>query len=477
MTTTQLLTELKKKQADYQIEPFVVDFLEFWSFIHDEAPKHTLETALDFLHSIWDSHTVPFYQKYQQKGEVELHEDWVYHSFLLVWGTRGSILFPKDIVLYEIYCYKKKLFEEYLQRLFSKQIRGKRLSLLEYLIPKIINYMVPLEDIDITILKVNQWATKQLRHNYLPPTNKMLFSQMKVSQKTLERRMKGLKLIEMLQNKHYLDMALLGYETYLVIHHEKFPKQFIQYLHISVEMPVGKFSLVYIPIKNPTVLSKLNEILNPISIIQMAEHSLTWNLNQITSGIERWIGNIPVINPSNRIISTTSDFKFNLLPVIEQFRSLTDTDIKILDFLNLKGNFSSITEFSKVIGVSRGELSKRLAEYRTEKLMSRNVLFFNLGLTTLWLYISDTNQNHHWLPQISQLPLSYLYLSEETSPFSYFGNVKMSPQWINQFIRQMDRLKEESEIIYYFKPVSAVDYFKNGGVSLADTYPMEDREA
>ena len=65
MTTKQLLVELKENQIGYQIEPFVLDFLELWAFIHEEAPKHTLDTVLDFLHSIWESHTVPFYQKYQ----------------------------------------------------------------------------------------------------------------------------------------------------------------------------------------------------------------------------------------------------------------------------------------------------------------------------------------------------------------------------------------------------------------------------
>jgi len=126
------LLDIREKQADYQIEPFVLDFLEIWTLIHEQIKHQTLDTALEFLRSIWESHTYPLYKKYKKKGVLEYNKEWgrEFASIILVWGTRGSILFPSDILIYEIYCYKDKLFEEYLQRLFSKQVRGNSLSYL-----------------------------------------------------------------------------------------------------------------------------------------------------------------------------------------------------------------------------------------------------------------------------------------------------------------------------------------------------------
>jgi DNA-binding Lrp family transcriptional regulator len=134
------------------------------------------------------------------------------------------------------------------------------------------------------------------------------------------------------------------------------------------------------------------------------------------------------------------------------------------------GTFTSINQFSKAIGISRNELSKRLDEYKKEKIMSNGINLYNVGLTTVWIYISDKTNEFNWYSQLSQLPHTFLFLTKEEVPFVCFGVVKMPIRWLNEFSRNIDLLKQELKVTIHFKPTSSVDFVRNGGIMLTEAY-------
>ncbi|MHA1967910.1 MAG: hypothetical protein ACW964_08925 [Candidatus Hodarchaeales archaeon] len=148
-------------------------------------------------------------------------------------------------------------------------------------------------------------------------------------------------------------------------------------------------------------------------------------MSQIRRGKERWKGNLPTIDPRIRIISQNPDLELYLLPSMDSFQKLNRIDIRIRDFMASTGTFSSITQFNKAIGISRNELSRRLEEYKKEKINTSSFFLYNVGLTTFWIYISDKTNDFNWYSQLSQLPMIYLFFTNEEVPFVCFGLVKM----------------------------------------------------
>ena len=71
---------------------------------------------------------------------------------------------------------------------------------------------------------------------------------------------------------------------------------------------------------------------------------------------------------------------------------------------------------------------------------------------------------------ITHLDRVFLELQEKLFP------VKMPSKWIVPMIKRMDKIQKELGIKYYMKTHSDLDMFV-WGLSLADTYPKEDREA
>ena len=121
-----ILDSFRQKPEEYEIEEFVLDFLNIWMYIHEKAKKFSLEDTLELSKQLLESHTIPFYNKFEASNSLELNENWLksYASILLKWKKRGSYLFPLKLVTYEICYHSKNLFEFFLQKLVTKEIRG-----------------------------------------------------------------------------------------------------------------------------------------------------------------------------------------------------------------------------------------------------------------------------------------------------------------------------------------------------------------
>jgi DNA-binding Lrp family transcriptional regulator len=469
-----ILDSFRQKPEEYEIEEFVLDFLNIWMYIHEKAKNFSLEDTLELSKQFLESHTIPFYNKFEADDSLELNENWIksYASILLKWKKRGSYLFPLKLVTYEICYHSKNLFEFFLQKLLTKEIRGDKESLLEFIFPLFTNFTVPLDDLYISFLKAFQSLERHNKTYYRDPTQTDFAKLLQISPRTVLRRMNVIRLLSMVGAMHFLDMGQLGYETTLYVHSNPFPEDYEKYLLLSTNLTVGNFSVVQIPLKKSQELVSLQSNLETLISQNMATRISSWNLTGLSTGEVTWRSppsflhgeaNIPLISPS-------SDVKFSLKPSFDPFRPLTPADIKILDFLTIKGSFTSIRQLSDSIQVSAPEVSKRLQEYGEGQLLLKANQYYNIGLDlTVFIFISDEDRSIPWVEHFLSFPKCDIYYQNEESPHYYFGFLKLPNYWIKAFARKIDLIKREYRVKIYYKIASSVDYAK-WGIELSETY-------
>ncbi len=469
----QIIDNFRQK-AEYDIEEFVLDFLNIWGEVHKKAPEYSIDQALDLAKELFNSHTLPFFEKYKDTEYVELYEGWVksFSSLMLKLGKRGSINFPLQLINYEISYHKRNLFEDYLRGLLTKEIEGNIESLFDLLVPILVNFTIPLDSIDILILKAYQLLGKDASAFYLQPTHQDFATNLNVSRRTIIRRMNVIRFLQMVQATHFLDMGALGYETSLLIHSNSFPENYKKYLLLSTDLTIGQFSIVQTPYKESRELTNLQKQLDLLVSSPMSVRFSSWNLNGISPGDEIWTkppmffhGDI-----STKIITPSPGLKFQLDPSFDTFRTLTQADIKILDFLITKGTFRSNKQLSQAIKVSSGEISQRLQEYEKENLVIKLHQFFNIGLDlSLFFFISTDNSDLPLVQHLLTLPKVDVFIQNRSKPNYYFGYFKLPNKWIKPFARKVDLIKRDHDVKFYYKIYSPVDTFK-WSISLKETY-------
>ncbi len=469
---TLILEILRKKSEDFQIEPFVLDFLEIWEYIHETAKSSSLDDIREILEDIRDNYTLPFYHKHKEKGSIELTEAWFkyYLSITLKWRTRGRNLFPSDLVAYEICHHKKMALETFTKKILVKEIQGNTEALYEYLFPLLNNFLIPLDDVNVSILKSLQVIAKHTTSVFKKPSRLEFARHLKMSTKTFARRMKTIDFLQMVTQVSFCDMARLGYETTLLIHSNPFPEEYNRYLLFSTDLTAGRFSIVQIPLNNPRLTAELHDRLELLTHQQMTRRVSSWNLSQLASGEERWREPPSSLYGEPKVFHPSPDLEFSLVPPSILFRPLTPADIKIIDFISLKGSFETIGELSQEIDISRPEVSNRLQEYSEEKLLVLMYSYYKIGLDlSLLFFISTQNRDQPWVQNLLSFPRVDVFYQKKDRPYYYFGFLKLPNKWLKSFARQVDLIKQDSEIKFYYKIASAADFVR-WGISLAETY-------
>ncbi|UCG02407.1 MAG: hypothetical protein JSW11_00135 [Candidatus Heimdallarchaeota archaeon] len=469
-----ILDNFRQKPEEYEIEEFVLDFLNIWMYIHEKAEDCSLEDTLELTKQLLNSHIIPFFTKFEGNESLELNESWLktYSSIVLKWKKRASYLFPLKLVTYEICYHDKNLFEFFLQKLLTKEIKGEKESLFEFIFPVLTNFTVPLDDMYISFLKAFQSLERHNSTYYKDPTQNDFAKLLEVSPRTVLRRMNVIRLLQMVSASHFLDMGQLGYETTLYVHSNPFPEKFERYLLLSTDLTVGNFSIVQIPFKKAKKLLSLETDLELLTSQSMTTRISSWNLTGLSPGEVTWRSppsflhgeaNIPLISPS-------PDVHFSLKPSFDLFRPLTPADIKILDFLTIKGSFTSIKQLGDSIQVSAPEVSKRLQEYGNDNLLVKANHYYNIGLDlTIFLFISDEDRSISWVQHFLSFPKCDIYYQSDESPHYYFGFLKLPNYWIKAFARKIDLIKKDYGVKIYYKIASSVDYAK-WGIELSETY-------
>ncbi len=463
----QLLETLRFKREEYEIEPFVLDFLEMWQVIHERTKEASLDDLWDILQSMETSYTLPFYEKYKEKGSVELNEVWFrdFLSITLWWGVRGGMLFPSNLIAYEILNHKEQLLEAFTKRILTKEIEADVETLYEFIFPILFHFYIPLDEIDIEILRAFQVMARQKYSVFKEPSYSEFSKHLNLSTKTFRRKNKVLDLLQMKNGLSFVDMGRLGYETTLLIHTNPFPDEYRQYLLFSTDLTIGKYSVVQIPLKKTSTSAKLRKNLELLNDKLIHSRISSWNLSQLVTGDDRWRDPVPLLNVKrDTTIHSSPDLTFSLIPPDKLFRPLTPADIKIIDFISIEGHFHNTSHLSQTINVSRTEVHRRLKEYSEEKLLVLMYNYSNIGLdTTLFFFLSTEISGRPWvIHNLLSFPRVDVFFLEDQLPHLYFGFLRLPNKWLKPFSRQVDLLTQDTGVKFYYKHASRVDFARWG---------------
>ncbi len=477
----QYLANIRQNQSSVQkqvlskADGFVVDFLSIWDAIHSEAPNLALADIKKYSKDILDTITLPFYEKHKNKITLEKYDAWLneYSSVVINWVGRGRIMFPLRLITYEIVNHSDRLLEFYLEKLQTKEIKGTTENLFSFLFPRLINVAIPLNEVDLLILKSLQALQNESKDLFKGASRDDISRFTNASTRTIVRRIQNIRFFQISIPIHFLDMAKLGYETFLLSHFKPIPDQLKPYALNSVDLSVSQFSLFQVPTTKTKVYMQLQDDLEPTLFHKMEHRIHSWNLTGLTVGKDGW--RIPphfiYCEPKTQSISPSPTIDTSLLPEIDTFRKLTPADIKILEFITTKGATKNKKELSRSVKVSLPETSQRLDEYNTNNLIFKVHQFFNLGLdlSISFFIVSPNSYEIPWIQQLLTFPGVDAFYSTDQTSSSFFGHIKLPNKWFKGFTRKITRLKNEfPELrIYYTAEVPSIPKWN---LSLAETY-------
>ncbi|MFW9780149.1 MAG: hypothetical protein ACFFE8_14975 [Candidatus Heimdallarchaeota archaeon] len=152
---SKLLNATLASQEKHHIDPFVADFLAIWVLIHEKAKQVAFDDILPLCRKILNTHVLPFYHKYPDDPVLKLvpPTEKRYASILIDWNKRGYYYLLLHLLVYEYFYHQKKLLWIYLQKLQTNEMKGTKDALFNFLLPTLTNFVVPLDPLDIDILK------------------------------------------------------------------------------------------------------------------------------------------------------------------------------------------------------------------------------------------------------------------------------------------------------------------------------------
>ncbi|MFW9855744.1 MAG: hypothetical protein ACFFFG_11815 [Candidatus Thorarchaeota archaeon] len=476
LPSSQIKSVLHNPQ-EYKLEPYVEHFLRIWIKIHDLAKETSLDDVLRISRRILVDDVLPFYEKFKHDPSLRLVEPWLktHASIHLRWKDRGGYMMPLQLITYEVCCHPKSVIHVILQGIYTKRIPGRKEVIFEHLLPVLTNFIVPLDKIDIALLRANLQLERDPNNLFMDfyPYRDYIGLE-KRSIKTISRRIKRLRLLDMVAVQHVLDMGQLGYETSLIVHTGGFPERFLDVLLMNANMSVGTFSLVQIPFKETQILHTIQEQLPDSLVYPVNQRVINWNLSGLVGGEDPWQIPPSLIYGEPQVKITSPSPRFNCpLAVQHQSFKLTPADVKILDFLSTMGDLENLTHLSQATGVSTSTISQRLPEYAKHQITTRLSQFFNFGLDlSIYFYLSTEDSSIPWLDHFLTFPKVDVFISKTRPTHTYFGFLKLPNKWIKPFARNMDRILEgqrEANMKLYWKINTVRDHFK-WGISLLKTY-------
>ncbi|MHA1972552.1 MAG: hypothetical protein ACTSW1_06155 [Candidatus Hodarchaeales archaeon] len=457
-------------------DDFVLDFLGIWEKIHHDSLEISVADIKDYSKTILKDITIPFYNKYKETNLVKSYEAWLqdYSAIVINWFDRGTIMFPLRLITYEVSSHQDKIYEQFIEQILNGSLSLSIENLFSYLFPRLINVRVPLSETDLLILKSLQF----LQNTFVPdpvkiPKVKDYSDYLDLSIRTIQRRLQILQFFQIYVPIHFINMAKLNYETFLVSHFDSIPKEIAKYTLMSIDLTLSNFTILQIPMSDRRAFLQLQDEMKPSLFLQMTDRIHSWNLSHFEAGKNGWT--IPpsfvMSDPEVSIITPTPDLHFDLCPKFTKFRELTPADIKLIDFIARVGAISNLKKLSRTIGLSQGVLSERLKEYREHHLLRKMYQFFNVGLDiNLYFYISTPKDIPiPWVNHFLNFPKVDVFTVNEDDKLFLFGFLKLPNTWIKDLTRKISAIKKtypEIKFLYTIEPPNVA----NWNLSLSRTY-------
>ncbi|MHA1331232.1 MAG: hypothetical protein ACTSR2_09155, partial [Candidatus Hodarchaeales archaeon] len=338
----------------------------------------------------------------------------------------------------------------------------------------LINVKVPLSETDLLILKSLQF----LQNTCVPdpvkiPKIKDYSDHLNLSVRTIQRRLQILQFFQIYVPIHFIDMAKLNYETFLVSHFDPIPKEIEKYILISIDLTLSNFTILQIPMADKRAFTQVQKELEPNLFLQMTDRIHSWNLSHLEGGKNGWT--IPpsfvISDPEVSIVTPTPDLHFDLCPKFSKFRELTPADIKLIDFIARVGAISNLKKLSRTIGLSQGILSERLGEYRDYKLLRKMYQFFNVGLDLNFYFYISAPKDHPipWINHFLNFPKCDVFTVNEDDKLFLFGFLKIPTTWIKDLTRKINAIKRTYPVVKFLYTIEPPT-IANWNLSLAKTY-------
>ena len=471
MPPHSLLLEKLLQQADQlQIDPFVVDFCQFWSVIRDYVSQQhirKISKTETIAIQLKETHTLPFYEKYCSHPNVDSSLAWMdtLSAICLHW-RQGRILFPLSLIIYELIYHDKNLLQNYLESLLAQLIPGSSASLFSFLIPHLLNISLPLTASDVTLLQHFQLVYDQATNVSSYVTHKDFVTNVpQLSPETLLNKVKSFRFFQAAIPITFLDLGKLGYETYLISHSSSLPEPFNPYCYLSINFNSIHMSILQFPFTQPHLLDDLQDYLKinndflPL-FIHLTRRVHSWNLSNLKKGFCQW--QLPVIffysDPSYCPPYSPPTMDLSLEPTFDLYRPLTEADIKLLTFLTTVGETRSIANLSRQLNLHRNTTRRLFAEYQQHQLLHKVVQFFKIGLDLrihFYLQAPFPPSDIPFLTQLRSLPRIDVFLTEKSNTTVLFGRIDIPHSWINHFLNRLRFLRAsfpDITLLYSFDP-------------------------
>ncbi|MFX0016541.1 MAG: hypothetical protein ACFFB2_16520 [Promethearchaeota archaeon] len=474
-TDTLSVEEIRQNQLTYQIDEFVLDFLDIWKLIHQDASKLTIADIKNYSKKVLPLVTLPFFEKYGSLPYVEKYDAWIksLSSIVINWVGKGRIMFPLRLITYEVINHDENLLEFFIQKILTKEISGTIENLFNLLFPKLINVAIPLTETDLMILKSLQ-SLHTISKDLFKGANIARYAQtVDVSVRTITRRMQVINFLQIPIAMHFLDMAQLGYETFLLSHFNPIPDQLKPFCHTSVDLSISQFSLFQIPINKSKVYLQIQDTLEPTIFHQLNRRIQNWNLSGLAIGKDGWkiAPAFLYCEPHVKILSPSPAMDVSLRPSLDTFRRLTPADIKILEFITTTGSLKNKKQLSETVKVSLPKVSERLDEYQKHNLITKIHQYFNIGLdySISFCVTSPTEHEICWIDHFLTFPKVDLFYDIDKKQTLFFGHVKLPPKWFKDFARKVRKLKKDFQDVKFYYTIDPPDIPK-WSLTLSDTY-------
>ncbi|MFX0185708.1 MAG: hypothetical protein ACFE95_21695, partial [Candidatus Hodarchaeota archaeon] len=469
------LEDFRQKPPSLQLDEFVEEFLVIWDYVHTHAPKLSVADIKSFSKKILKTVTLPFYEKFGHLEFLQKYDAWIkeYNTLVLDWFGLGYIMFPLRLITFEVVNHKQNHLKYFMTKVQTGELRPTVENLFNFLFPKLINVVIPLSELDLLILKSIQLLQDTAADFLKGSRMEDIATHLDTSLRNTIRRLQAIRFCQIILPINFVDMAMLGYETYMIAHFEPIPPSLSDFVLFSINLTISNFSIIQIPTSNYKVYMRFQDEIHPTVFQQMNNRILNWSLSGLTHGKYGW--RIPPSfihsDPKTYLITPSPSYSVSLLPDFDQFRKLTPADLKIIDFLIEKGTFSSKKHLSKTVKVSLPEVSRRMEEYYEKNLIRKIFQFANIGLDINVVFCITCPKEHEipWINQFLSFPKIDLFYNAGDDLEFYFGHLKLPPKWYKDFTRKIYRLKKELKDLKLYYTVEPGEIAK-WGISLSKTY-------
>lgn len=442
---------------------FIKDFIEYWDNVKriirpggkSISWKEWKQISLEILEPL----TQPFYDKWKDSGRVSWIEYYIKAFSSITFHFKGgSILLPKQIILYEAKKPNNLLLSYLKENPTNEYLEKTILSLLEDL-------NIPLLKSDLQIIqKLTRPGFSKSLDRY--PTLRELAYGVRRDARTVSSRLDFLVRHQILSLIYLVDMARIGYQTILFFH-DKGRSDIIDLIkpYIAMFFPLSAqdrfITVLQYPFSDIESYKQIIEFFDKNEDAVMDGHYRGWNFSGLTrKSSNRWKLLPPILQDDGKwnkqLIIGDIGVNYKLDPYYDPY-PLTQRQGQLLGIIH---KLSTMEEdyLAKQLGIGRAYVTAAVRELLRNRIICRFPVFANLGLGSRINFCicklpTGTSGFVSVLEHLKFFPYINAFYDQKTG--TLLGRVNIPQLWINKFIyslTSLSRLFPGCESNYYIGP-------------------------